>query len=172
MTDGTVEEGDIVIGADGVHSVVKPQMWAYASKWEPDTIPESDKTAVFTDFAGIFGVSDMQDSFGLGPGDTHIIFGHDVTKLMFTQPGSVLWALMYKQDFSQPPKRIKNSREDVEEVVKRHADTAFTEKLKLGDLWKSMTRHGLLNIEEGILGKWHAGRIALVGDSAHKVSLV
>lgn len=27
IIDGTIEEGDIVIGADGVHSIVRSQMW-------------------------------------------------------------------------------------------------------------------------------------------------
>lgn len=27
LTDDTIEEGDIVIGADGVHSIVRSQMW-------------------------------------------------------------------------------------------------------------------------------------------------
>lgn len=27
IIDGTIEEGDIVIGADGVYSIVRSQMW-------------------------------------------------------------------------------------------------------------------------------------------------
>ena len=27
IIDGTIEEGDIVIGADGVHSIFRSQMW-------------------------------------------------------------------------------------------------------------------------------------------------
>jgi FAD dependent monooxygenase len=47
----------------------------------------------------------------------------------------------------------------------------ITENITFGDLWKTKTRHGLIAIEEGVLDKWHAGRIVLVGDAAHKVSL-
>ena len=172
LSDGSVEEGDIVIGADGVHSVVKSQMWEYASKADPKAIPESDKTAMFTEFGGLFGVSKQKDSFGLGPGDQHVVHGHGVTKLFFTQPGLAYWALVFKDEFSSPPKKRKAGEEDCEAVAQRFADTPLTEKLKFGDLWETRTRYGLLNVEEGILSKWHAGRMVLVGDSAHKVGTI
>jgi FAD dependent monooxygenase len=59
----------------------------------------------------------------------------------------------------------------MEEVAKRFSEVALNEKIKFKDLWDSRTRVGLLTIEEGVLSQWHAGRIVLVGDSAHKVSL-
>ncbi|CAO2657389.1 Nn.00g035150.m01.CDS01 [Neocucurbitaria sp. VM-36] len=170
LSDGTIEEGDIVIGSDGVHSAVKQQMWSYASKFEPEAIPESDKTAVFTEFGGIFGVSEWKDSFNLGPAESNVIFGHGDTKLLFTQPGKVYWALIFKDERSQPPKRRKAGEEDIAAEAKRFANAVFTEEIKFSDLWETRSRYGLLNIEEGILSKWHAGRIVLVGDSAHKMT--
>ncbi|KAH7402633.1 hypothetical protein BKA66DRAFT_404647 [Pyrenochaeta sp. MPI-SDFR-AT-0127] len=170
LSDGSVEEGDMVIGADGVHSIVKSQMWDYASKAEPGSIPDSDRKAVFSEFGGIFGVSKQKDSFGLSPSETNVIYGHNDSKLLFTQPGVAYWAIMFKEELSQPPKRRKNGEEDMEALARRFAETPFTENLKFSDLWETRTRSGLLNIEEGILSKWHAGRIVLVGDSAHKMT--
>lgn len=43
MADGTVYEGDILIGADGVHSAVRQQMWNIGDKMLPGYIPASDK---------------------------------------------------------------------------------------------------------------------------------
>lgn len=43
LADGSVEVGDMVIGADGVHSLVRQLMWDYASEFEPGTIPENEK---------------------------------------------------------------------------------------------------------------------------------
>ncbi|KAF1841758.1 FAD/NAD(P)-binding domain-containing protein [Cucurbitaria berberidis CBS 394.84] len=170
LSDGSVEEGDMVIGADGVHSAVRQQMWGYASQDEPETIPESDKTAMFTEFGGLFGVSELKDSFGLSPADAHVIYGHGDTKLLFTQPGVAYWAIMFKEELSRPPQRRKASEEDIEAMAKHFANTPFTENLKFSALWETRSRYGLLNIEEGILSKWHAGRIVLVGDSAQKMT--
>ena len=41
--DGTFEEGDVVIGCDGAHSIVRDAMWEMASKVSSDLIPESEK---------------------------------------------------------------------------------------------------------------------------------
>ena len=173
LTDGTVEEGDIVIGADGVHSVVRSQMWDYASEFEPSTIPESDKSALFSEYDGMFGVSKMKGSheeYGMAAAESNIVFGQGVTKLFFQQQGQQMWALIFKDKYNQPPKRFKATEQDMEEVAKRFSEVALNDKIKFKDLWNSRTRAGLLTCEEGVLSQWHAGRIVLVGDSAHKVS--
>jgi FAD dependent monooxygenase len=169
LTDGTFEEGDLVIGADGVHSLVRQLMWDYAAENEPSAIPESDKQALYSDYKGIFGVSEQKDMPSLGPSDVHVVCSQDSTKLLFTQPGVVYWALVYKDEHSQPPKLYKPNQEEQEKVAFRFKDEKFTEDMTFERLWKHRSRAGGLNIEEGIIEKWHAGRIVLVGDSAHKV---
>lgn len=47
MTDGTVEEGDILIGCDGVHSAVRELMWKNANEIIPDYITVKEKTCEF-----------------------------------------------------------------------------------------------------------------------------
>jgi FAD dependent monooxygenase len=169
LTDGTFEEGDLVIGADGVHSVVRQSMWDYAAEHEPNAIPESDKKAMYTQFKGIFGVSDQGDLPDMGPADVHVILGQDVTKLLFTSLGNAYWAVVYKDEYSQPPKAYRPDAKEKDEVAERFKNVKMAERLTFGDLYEKKTRSGVLNIEEGILDKWHAGRIVLVGDSAHKV---
>ncbi len=172
LADGSMEEGDMVVGADGVHSLVRKLMWDYAAEHEPGSIPEADKEVMsFGEFRGLFGVSTLPDSTQLGPADTHVIFGQDEAKLLFTQPGKAYWGISFKDDFRKPEQKGRVTEADMEAVAKRFADRPMTENVKLGDLWKTSTRHGLFSIEEGVLSKWHAGRIVLVGDSAHKVCL-
>jgi FAD dependent monooxygenase len=160
----------LVIGADGVHSHVRQLMWDYAAQKEPGTIPESDKSAMFTQYRGMFGVSDKIPA-DLGNADVNICYGHGVTKLIFTQPGMVYWAVCFKDEFSQPPKRYRPGTAEQDEVAHRFKDIQMTGKSTFADFWDNKTRGGILNIEEGILDKWYAGRIVLVGDSAHKVRL-
>jgi FAD dependent monooxygenase len=170
LADGSFEEGDLVIGADGVHSLTRQLMWDYATQTRSDSIPESDKKALFTEFKGIYGVSDLASLPSLGPAEMHICFGQDTTKLIFTQPGVAMWAIMYKDEYSQPPERYRPDAKQREDVANRFMDLRITDKIAFKDLWESKSRCGILNIEEGVLDKWHAGRIVLVGDSAHKVS--
>ncbi|KAJ8110524.1 hypothetical protein OPT61_g6655 [Boeremia exigua] len=173
LTDGTVEEGDIVIGADGVHSVVRPQMWEYANDFEPNVVPESDKSALFSEYDALFGASDLKghhEDYGMAAAESNIVYGQGVTKLFFQQQGQQFWVIIFKNKYTQPPKRYKPTEEDIESVAKQFSNVALNEKVKFKELWESRTRAGLLAIEEGTLSQWHAGRIVLVGDSVHKMT--
>jgi 2-polyprenyl-6-methoxyphenol hydroxylase-like FAD-dependent oxidoreductase len=43
MKDGSVEKGDLVIGADGVHSLVRSLMWRNANTAVPGLITTAEK---------------------------------------------------------------------------------------------------------------------------------
>ncbi|KAL8917448.1 MAG: hypothetical protein Q9208_007942 [Pyrenodesmia sp. 3 TL-2023] len=43
LADGTEERGDILIGCDGVNSIVRQAMWANANKTIPGLIPTGEK---------------------------------------------------------------------------------------------------------------------------------
>lgn len=145
-------------------------MWDYAAKNEPGAIPESDKQALFSQYKAIFGVSNNSNLPDLGPSDINVITGEKSTKLLFTQPGIAYWAVIWRDEYSQPPKPYKANEKEQEQLAQRFKDIKMTDNLTFESLWKNRTRSGALNIEEGVLDKWHAGRIVLVGDSCHKVS--
>ena len=44
MLDGSTYCGDILIGADGIHSTVRQQMWNIADSRSPNYIPASERT--------------------------------------------------------------------------------------------------------------------------------
>ena len=43
LDDGTCEEGDIIVGCDGVHSVVRSFMWDNANKISPGAVSAAEK---------------------------------------------------------------------------------------------------------------------------------
>lgn len=43
FADGTSEKGDIVVGTDGIHSVVREAMWERANAVEPGLITVEEK---------------------------------------------------------------------------------------------------------------------------------
>lgn len=43
LDDGTTEEGDVLIGCDGVHSTVRELMWRNANLTTPDYISTNEK---------------------------------------------------------------------------------------------------------------------------------
>ncbi|KAI4955882.1 hypothetical protein J4E91_000091 [Alternaria rosae] len=163
LANGSTEEGDMVIGADGVHSHVRKLMWDHADKLEPGSIPETDKEVMsFGEFRGLFGVSKVPDGAQLGTSDTHMILGQDVTMLLFSQMGRALWGVTFKDEFQKAERKDRATEAEIEAVAKRFADLPMTNDITLGDVWKTNERHGLLYVEEGVLSKWHAGRIVLM----------
>ncbi len=44
LNDGTIEIGDMVLGCDGVHSLVRSAMWDHASKTTAGLITAEEKT--------------------------------------------------------------------------------------------------------------------------------
>ena len=49
LNDGSYEEGDIVVGCDGVHSAVRTAMWQYANQVLPGTISAEEKRCKSSD---------------------------------------------------------------------------------------------------------------------------
>lgn len=46
--DGDMFTGDILVGADGIHSSVRKEMWRLANAMEPGYIPQSEDTGNYT----------------------------------------------------------------------------------------------------------------------------
>jgi FAD dependent monooxygenase len=169
LSDGTFEEGDMVIGADGVYSAVRTQMWNYANACLPNTIPESDKSLLRTEYNAVFGVSEPKDEYCLSQAEINVTYGHGVTKFLFTQPGVIYWLIVFKAKLNQASGH-STAAQALETITHQFRDSTFTDKIKLSDLWAIRKRAALVNLEEGIISQWHAGRIVVIGDAAHKVS--
>jgi FAD dependent monooxygenase len=109
------------------YSLTRKLMWEYDSNTRTHSIPETDKSVIFSEFGGLFGVSMQQESFGLSSAESHVILGHGNTKLLFTQPGRVYWAIVFKEKVCKPAKRSKAMEAEVEAIARKHADQPMTE---------------------------------------------
>jgi len=163
LHDGSVEEGDIVVGSDGIHSGVREHIWSHNGG-----ISLSEKGKFTSEYIGLFGVSHKIPE--LGESVTHLVHGHGLSILLFTQPERVFWTFMIKDCEKRPYEKRVYSQQEVENMAERFKDTHITEAIKFSNLWSSRIRVGMVPIEEGVLDYWHSGRAVLVGDAAHKVS--
>lgn len=48
--DGHTYKGDLVVGADGVHSQVRAEMWRLAEEMKPGVISEAERNSQFNLF--------------------------------------------------------------------------------------------------------------------------
>ena len=161
--DGSEYSGDILIGADGVHSITRRLLFG-----DPHdtlaTLPEGFSTT----FRCIFGWGRLIS--GLVPGEMTERTKSEISSQLLTSDDTVCWFL-YQRLPRTTRERASYTNADIAELAKACEDFSVVEddKVRFGDLWKSRTRATLVDLEEGVMEKWFNGRVVLVGDAAHKM---
>lgn len=126
------------------------------------------EVAFVSEYRCLFGISDPVP--GIDPGASHLITSHPSYLLFTSTKGEVFFFLYQKMDRKYTyPDVARFSREDGEALASQHLGDFLTDKITFGDIWKERKTFTLLPMEEGVLKNWHWGRIAVLGDAAHKV---
>lgn len=181
--DGTVFEGSIVIGCDGVHSAVRQKMYEMrlrdeaaqnkATYWKRLSPfggkKRSDPSPMKTSYNGIIGYAPLPKSFK--PNVAYETRSNTKQSFQVLTGPDAAYFLLYKQLDRPRTERVRYTEEDMEALAKSVADHPLTEDVTFGDLWN--TRHWALmtDYQEGFVEKWYyGGRVVIVGDAAHKVT--
>lgn len=94
--DGSVYEGDIVIGADGIHSKVRQEMHRIADKKSPGLM-DDDKELITAEYKAIWGTS--KHNALLKTGGMHVASDIDHSSLLFVGKDSLpMWIFILKMD--------------------------------------------------------------------------
>lgn len=100
-----------------------------------------------------------------------VVYNKGYSFLLGTQPRRCFYFVF--QRVKEPWTRYNRprySQEDAEKMAAEVADMPVSETMLFGELWRRRWRGAVVDIEEGVLSRWHYGRTVLVGDTAHKVS--
>ena len=182
--DKMVYKGDIVIGCDGVNSIVRDFMWDNANTAKPGFITGAEQSCEFTDrsmtdivdtrvalattYSCLIGFAPQMA--GVGMGDCQTVHNKGFSFLIITQPGRTFFFVFIKlPKVVHWPDRLRYTAEDAEREAAKLAALPVTESLLFGEIWKRRVRGQLIPLEEVVFEHWHSGRIAILGDSAHKV---
>ena len=107
---------------------------------------------------------------GLEVGELNLVRDEGLSATVTTTADKVMFFVCIKSyTTSHWPTRIRFSDTDAEKEAAKIADFPVTTHVLFGEIWSRRQRGYLCPIEEGLLKHWHWGRLALVGDSAHKV---
>ncbi|ERF70332.1 hypothetical protein EPUS_07597 [Endocarpon pusillum Z07020] len=170
-TDGTSYNGAVVVGADGVNSTVRREMWRAAEALESGLTSKEDRATLFAEYKCLYGIS--SPTAGLAIGNFEVTFAQDVSTMVISSKGGrVFWFL-----FGRLPKVCRAgeiprfSRSEAEQFARENLDILITPTgVKFGHIWKNRENCTLVPIEEGDYAHWTWGRFACVGDSIHKMT--
>ncbi|KAK2672643.1 hypothetical protein RAB80_012722 [Fusarium oxysporum f. sp. vasinfectum] len=167
--DGSVYEGDIVVGADGIHSAVRDEMWRLGKEQSPGYFPEDENSRVPVSTRCIFGISKRPSE--LGSRSQQMVIGEGHAYLIIAAPGDrTYWFLFDGLSETKFGKDIsKYTKADEEGLVKGHRNDHITQDVTFGELYDRKIMSTLVPLEEYVFDRWHYKRIITIGDSAHKI---
>ncbi|KAG6356208.1 hypothetical protein INS49_015595 [Diaporthe citri] len=181
-TDGSVEEGSVVVACDGVHGEVR-QLVRYlrAEKKRQarrrlslgpgggsDRDGKADRV-VEARYYGLVGSAPLLD--GLEPGVCYETHGDATGKTFQVLAGQdTAYFLVYIPLRRPTRQRTIYPAQNAEYLASALAQHPITDKIKFGDLWRARRSGKMVDFHEGIAEKWYHERVVLVGDAAHTMT--
>ncbi|KGO40511.1 Monooxygenase, FAD-binding [Penicillium expansum] len=167
-TTGQTYTGNIVVGADGIHSKVRQEMWKAAEKIDPTWIDPAEKSALPATYACIFGISKGVE--GIEKGTLNSVFNEHFSYLVPSGPGDLTyWFLvrnMGKTYYGEDIPRF--TKEEEEAFATEHFEDQITPTLQFSALYKSKVASAYSPLQEYVYKRWHFQRIITIGDASHK----
>ncbi|KAK1710565.1 hypothetical protein CaCOL14_004516 [Colletotrichum acutatum] len=167
--DGSVYEGDIVVGADGIHSTVREEMWRIGHDERPGYFPLDEHSRVPVATKCIFGISKRPSNLPIH--NQQMVFNEGRSYLIISAPGNrTYWFLFSGVGDTKYGKDIpRYSKEDTEKLALEHWEDLVFENVTFGDIYKNKIMATLVPLEEYVFEKWHYQRIVCIGDASHKI---
>lgn len=172
--DGSTFHGDVLVGADGIHSAVRCEMWRLADKDSSGHFPMGERLNVPTEYCCIFGISQPNDKFPKYSSQN--IQGQKHSYLVATGPNHRIYWFLFKKlpDVARGlyDKIPRFTDEQKDALAAEHANDVMSDTLTFGELYASRTTATLQALPEVVFQKWHYNQIITIGDAAHKVRLL
>ncbi|RYP28807.1 hypothetical protein DL767_007025 [Monosporascus sp. MG133] len=172
-SDGRQFTGDILVGADGVRSFVRQEMWRLARLTVPGYFSDDEINNIKCNWITLFGISTLRDP-RITPGSANTTFRHGMSYGVLSGGNGRNYYFLNKSlprelKGREIPRYTEANRDD---LAKEHWNDFVQHDIRFGDLFESSVRAVLVPLEGYVFPKWHFGRIITLGDAAHKLHVV
>ncbi|KAH8664568.1 hypothetical protein BX600DRAFT_464675 [Xylariales sp. PMI_506] len=170
---GEPYDADVVIGADGINSIVRSEMWRMAQEIDPKAFQGDQGEDMVTEFGCVFGLSkhtgDLQKDHG------YQICGQGITIGLFGGPaGEALWFIFFKVPGEDKPRRGRDTpkftAEEGAEICRKYSGAKLTASTTFGDVWANRYRVTTQACPNHCLRRWTFGRLICLGDAVAKTN--
>ncbi|KAI0841065.1 FAD/NAD(P)-binding domain-containing protein [Hypoxylon sp. FL0890] len=165
--DGTKYDGSIVIGADGVHSIVRKRMRSLALKASPTIDIDEDNPFVSEYMTAWFSFPLQGDNKGGPPGLAWWSHSKDHSA-QYLLGVDRAWAFIYERLPAPSRESPRYTEADYVAFMEKWGDIYICDNVQVKDVFPQRYHGGMTILQEGVLKRWTWGRMVLVGDAAHK----
>lgn len=168
--DGSIFTGDIVAGADGVHSQIRREMWRHAKSDGALKHLKNDEKAMFADYRCLYGMSSPVP--GLRETSIYRTFNKNWSFLVVVgKDERCFWFVFEKLSRTyRLPNLPRYTESDQAEFVKPFMKRHVSQGVTFEALWHRKTAATLAALEEAQYQHWTYGRFVCLGDSIHKMT--
>lgn len=168
--DGSSFNGDIVVGADGIHSKIRECMQEHKEKIAPGSTA-AEENNLSSAYNCIFGISNPVDG-EVTIGEGHRTYTESHSTLSFVgNGGRIFWFLFSRLDKVYHGKEIpRYSTADADEAAKAFDKIPFTDTITFDKVWKTREIFSFSALQEYQTKNWTVDRFVCFGDAMHKVN--
>ncbi|KAE8317828.1 hypothetical protein BDV41DRAFT_561329 [Aspergillus transmontanensis] len=167
--DGSIFTGDLVVGADGIHSVSRGEILRCNGSLQA---PQDLVSAVTSEYSGIYGISHPIP--GLSPGHAHRTYGDGFSFIINIGKENIFWLLSFHAGkvhrYPDVP-RYSQDRASIDQQVFPFLDAHISSNIRFEELYHNTITYCHVALEEMLCEQWVAGRLVCIGDSVHTVCL-
>ncbi|KAH7044525.1 hypothetical protein B0J12DRAFT_603811 [Macrophomina phaseolina] len=168
-SDGRTFTGSILVGADGVHSKTR-NLIAEKLQIEDQQLSKALKECYTSEFKCVFALSHNKNF--IPGGETVWVYRKDHNTITGASvPGLVFWFFFVKTPLTRVPNCPKFTAEDMDALIEEYGDEEITPGATIRDFYQARVKAALVPLEEGIVRKWSHGRVVMIGDAVHKVTI-
>lgn len=174
---GEILKGDILLGADGVHSHVRSLLAEKLDSTDAAAAQKMRECYVST-YHAIFATSRNMNEKGelfLPERMVHNVYYPGFSGVSAAGVRNlVFWFLFVKSDqVTKTPNTPRFTEEQTLATIEKYGDRNLGPGYTFKDLWDTRVKANMVALEEGVLQtKWNSGgRVVLLGDAVHKATV-